>query len=46
MDFGVQVNVYRTQWSAVRASIEAMEAGDWDSVLFADHFIPPGGWWQ
>ena len=43
MDFGVQVNVYRTEWSAVRASVEAMEAGDWDSVWFADHFIPPGG---
>ena len=43
MDFGVQVNVYRTEWSAVRASVEAMEKGDWDSVWFADHFIPPGG---
>ena len=43
MDFGVQVNVYRTEWSAVRASVEAMEAGNWDSVWFADHFIPPGG---
>ena len=42
MDFGVQVNVYRTEWSAVRASVEAMEKGDWDSVWFADHFIPPG----
>ena len=42
MQFGVQVNVYRTSWEAVRASVEAMEAGDWDSVWFADHFIPPG----
>ncbi len=42
MDFGVQVNVYRTSWDAVRASVEAMEAGPWDSVWFADHFIPPG----
>ena len=42
MDFGVQVNVYRTSWDDVRASVEAMEAGDWDSVWFADHFIPPG----
>ena len=42
LDFGVQVNVYRTSWDAVRASVEAMEAGDWDSVWFADHFIPPG----
>ncbi len=42
MEFGVQVNVYRTNWDAVKASVEAMEAGDWDSVWFADHFIPPG----
>jgi len=43
MEFGVQVNVYRTDWESVRASVEAMEAGNWDSVWFADHFIPPGG---
>jgi alkanesulfonate monooxygenase SsuD/methylene tetrahydromethanopterin reductase-like flavin-dependent oxidoreductase (luciferase family) len=43
MDFGVQVNVYRTDWPSVRASVETMEAGDWDSIWFADHFIPPGG---
>ncbi len=43
MEFGVQVNVYRTAWSDVRRSVEAMEAGNWDSVWFADHFIPPGG---
>ena len=42
MDFGVQVNVYRTSWDDVRASVTAMEAGNWDSVWFADHFIPPG----
>ena len=42
MDFGVQVNVYRTSWDDVRASVTAMEAGSWDSVWFADHFIPPG----
>ena len=42
MEFGVQVNVYRTSWAAVAASVDAMEAGDWDSVWFADHFIPPG----
>jgi alkanesulfonate monooxygenase SsuD/methylene tetrahydromethanopterin reductase-like flavin-dependent oxidoreductase (luciferase family) len=42
MEFGVQVNVYRTSWEDVRASVAAMEAGDWDSVWFADHFIPPG----
>ncbi len=42
MQFGVQVNVYRTSWEAVKASAEAMEAGNWDSLWFADHFIPPG----
>lgn len=43
MEFGVQVNVYRTDWEPVGATVEAMEAGNWDSVWFADHFIPPGG---
>ncbi|MFV2091379.1 MAG: LLM class flavin-dependent oxidoreductase, partial [Pseudomonadales bacterium] len=42
MEFGVQVNVYRTTWDAVKASVDAMEAGAWDSVWFADHYIPPG----
>ena len=43
MEFGVQVNVYRMSAPQVRASAEAMEAGGWDSIWFADHFIPPGG---
>ena len=42
MEFGVQVNVYRTSWEAVHRTVRAMEAGKWDSVWFADHFIPPG----
>jgi len=42
MEFGVQVNVYRTSWEAVHRTVQAMEAGKWDSVWFADHFIPPG----
>jgi alkanesulfonate monooxygenase SsuD/methylene tetrahydromethanopterin reductase-like flavin-dependent oxidoreductase (luciferase family) len=42
MQFGVQVNVYRTTWEAVRASAKAMDKGKWDSLWFADHFIPPG----
>ena len=42
MQFGVQVNVYRTSWDAVRTSVLAMEEGPWDSLWFADHFIPPG----
>jgi alkanesulfonate monooxygenase SsuD/methylene tetrahydromethanopterin reductase-like flavin-dependent oxidoreductase (luciferase family) len=41
--FGVQVNCYRTTWDDIRASIEAMEAGRWSSLWFADHFLPPPG---
>lgn len=42
MDFGVQVNVYRTDWPAIKRYVSTLEAGDWDSIWFADHFIPPG----
>ncbi|MCY4656723.1 MAG: LLM class flavin-dependent oxidoreductase [Gammaproteobacteria bacterium] len=42
MKFGVQVNCYRTTWEAIERSINAMENGDWDSLWFADHFLPPG----
>ena len=41
MEFGVQVNLYRTSAAQVRDSAEAMEAGGWHSIWFADHFIPP-----
>ena len=41
MDFGVQVNVYRSEWEAVSLSVEALETGPWNSVWFADHFVPP-----
>ena len=41
MKFGVQVNCYGTTWDDIRASIETMEAGSWDSLWFADHFFPP-----
>ena len=43
MKFGIQVNCYRTTWDEIRASVEAMEAGGWSSVWFADHFLPPTG---
>jgi alkanesulfonate monooxygenase SsuD/methylene tetrahydromethanopterin reductase-like flavin-dependent oxidoreductase (luciferase family) len=43
MNFGVQVNCYRVTWDDIRASIEALEAGHWDSLWFADHFLPPPG---
>ena len=43
MKLGVQVNCYGTTWDDIRASIETMEAGSWDSLWFADHFFPPWG---
>ena len=43
MKLGVQVNCYGTTWDDIRASIETMEAGRWDSLWFADHFFPPWG---
>ena len=42
MKFGVQVNCYRTTWEAIKASIEVMEGTRWNSLWFADHFLPPG----
>lgn len=42
MEFGVQVNVYRTDWATIRQYVNALETGGWDSLWFADHFIPPG----
>lgn len=42
MKFGVQVNCYRTTWAAINRSILALEKGLWDSMWFADHFLPPG----
>lgn len=41
MRFGVQVSCYRTTWDDIRASIETLEAGRWNSLWFADHFLPP-----
>lgn len=42
MDFGAQVNAYRTSWSEISSVIEAMEGGRWRSLWFADHFLAPG----
>ncbi len=41
MKFGAQVNCYLTTWNNIRTVIEAMEAGRWDSLWFADHYLPP-----
>ena len=40
MKFGAQVNCYLTTWDNIRTVIEAMEAGRWDSLWFADHYLP------
>ena len=39
MEFGVQVNVYETDWDSTSKSIMTMEAGRWGSVWFADNFL-------
>ncbi|MEZ4869710.1 MAG: LLM class flavin-dependent oxidoreductase [Caldilineaceae bacterium] len=41
MQFGAQVNCYRTTWDQIRTVIETLETGRWDSLWFADHFLPP-----
>ena len=41
MKFGVQVSCYNTSWDSISASINALEAGRWNSLWFADHFLPP-----
>ncbi len=43
MQFGAQVRVYRNTWDDIAAVAKAMEAGSWNSIWFADHFIPPPG---
>lgn len=43
MQFGAQVSCYRTSWDDIRRVIETLEAGSWDSIWFADHFLPPLG---
>ncbi len=41
MRFGAQVNVYQTRWDDVRHVVDLLERGRWNSVWFADHFLPP-----
>ena len=41
MKFGIQVSCYGTTWEDIFTSIVAMEKGSWDSLWFADHFLPP-----
>ena len=42
MRFGVQVNSFNATWDDIRAYIQTVEAGRWNSLWFADHFLPPG----
>jgi alkanesulfonate monooxygenase SsuD/methylene tetrahydromethanopterin reductase-like flavin-dependent oxidoreductase (luciferase family) len=43
MKFGAQVSCYRTTWDNIQYTIDEMEKGKWDSLWFADHFLPPPG---
>ena len=43
MKFGAQVTCYRNTWDEIRNVAEALDAGPWDSIWFADHFLPPPG---
>ena len=43
MKFGAQVTCYRNTWDDIRNVAEALDAGLWDSIWFADHFLPPPG---
>ena len=43
MKFGAQVGCYRNTWDSIRSVVEVLEAGPWDSVWFADHYLPPPG---
>ncbi len=43
MQFGAQVGVYRNTWDEISAVAQALEAGRWNSIWFADHYLPPPG---
>ena len=44
MKFGAQVTCYRNTWDSIRSVVELLDAGEqWESVWFADHFLPPPG---
>jgi len=43
MEFGAQVGCYRNTWDNIRDCVEIMEKGSWNSVWFADHYLPPPG---
>ena len=41
MQFGAQVSAYLTSWDDIRRVAQTMDGGRYDSIWFADHFIPP-----
>ena len=41
MKFGAQVGVYRTTWDKISTVVKRLEQGSWNSVWFADHYLPP-----
>ena len=41
MQFGAQVSAYLTSWDDIRSVAQTMDAGNYDSIWFADHFVPP-----
>ncbi len=41
VQFGAQVSAYLTSWDEIRAVAQTMDAGRFDSIWFADHFVPP-----
>lgn len=43
MQFGAQVGCYRNTWDNIKDTVDRLEAGCWNSVWFADHYLPPPG---
>lgn len=41
MKFGAQVGVYATKWDDLLRVIKICDSGRWNSVWFADHYLPP-----
>lgn len=43
MKFGAQVTCYRNTWDSICEVVNVLESGPWNSVWFADHYLPPPG---
>lgn len=41
MQFGAQVGCYRNTWDNIADVVKILDAGRWQSVWFADHYLPP-----